>query len=636
VNIPESLKLRYVSVHLPNDYPVGGGFLARDGFICTCAHVVAAALGDRTLASKATTPESAIKIRFPYVEPEKTFTAKVHSRGWSPDHGNSGDIAVLELSTTAPSGAMPTPLLPPGNLQGRAFAAFGYPKGRETGREAHGVLAGAIPGTGGWVQMQDDNGHGVTVQAGFSGAPVWAAAGNNQPAGVAGIIVAQDKTDADVAFLISREVLARACPDITPVGTTLELMHFSGPRRPRVFISHWAEESSARKLVTSLQQALWCAGFDTPDPNWIDHSSDDTDESASFVPLALAHVAVLVLSPRALTSVRVRTELSMLADRVHRGDRVTIVPVLVGVARASVESSLLKDWEKRAIFGDNDASIVAGPVDATVQQVIARITALNLGATPYQTALEKLASAAAQSLGSVKEQYLANAEMQLSIPGRDGLDVTQRAELLIFTLWESIRPENWTNALDELTTSKRDQLPILAELLKPAWVPPVAAHWVASAAAPGAPRAVLVNATKADVVAPHYLSRAYCKWEADSPPRIPIAPFSQCGSSTNFIDSAKKAVQTYLERWSGSSGLGPKEVATAFLRKGPIFVVVPELLDETLLAQLQKALELNYTVFMLDPKGAQPRADVIYATPRLREGEELDAVMKFITLPRRT
>ena len=146
---------------------VGAGFLAAEDLICTCAHVVADALG---LARETVRPPDArIRLDFPFLDGS---VADAVVEAWEPvQTDGSGDVAVLRLRTTAPTGARPPRLLPTTNLKGRPFEVFGVPEGADEGRWSYGVLMDALPG--GWVPMEAMRSPGTGVQPGFSGAPVW-------------------------------------------------------------------------------------------------------------------------------------------------------------------------------------------------------------------------------------------------------------------------------------------------------------------------------------------------------------------------------------------------------------------------------------------------------------------------------
>src|SRR5262245_38048393 len=96
---------------------VGVGFLAAPGLIRTCAHVVARALGLPENAPPTVADE--IGVNFPFVT---DATTRAIVARWLPiQPGGGGDVAVLRLTTGAPSGTSPASLLAAGNLAGRRF-----------------------------------------------------------------------------------------------------------------------------------------------------------------------------------------------------------------------------------------------------------------------------------------------------------------------------------------------------------------------------------------------------------------------------------------------------------------------------------------------------------------------------------
>ena len=196
--------LRIADAH---DAIIGAGFLAAPWLVCTCAHVVADALGiSRDTVSRPTTE---VRLDFPFLD-EAHISASVEV--WVPiePDGGGGDIAVLRLTSDPPPGARPARLLPVSNLSGRDFAAYGFPSTTDVGQWAYGILRDPLTKNG-WVQMEGTTTVGYRVQRGYSGTPVWDQRGR----GVVGMVVAEDRApEAKVAFLMPNDLLQRACPDI--------------------------------------------------------------------------------------------------------------------------------------------------------------------------------------------------------------------------------------------------------------------------------------------------------------------------------------------------------------------------------------------------------------------------------------
>lgn len=187
---------------------VGVGFLVEPQLICTCAHVIADALGiDRDTVIK---PTDTVSVDFSFVG-RTCLTAAVEV--WAPiGPGGEGDIATLRLSATPPPGAKPARLLPGDNAAGRPFDVHGHPaRAGDEGRWADGVIGHRTTRPKDWVQLNDEKAQGLRVQQGFSGGPVWDRWGG----GVVGMVVAED-TDptAKVAFMIPMQVIRHVRPDL--------------------------------------------------------------------------------------------------------------------------------------------------------------------------------------------------------------------------------------------------------------------------------------------------------------------------------------------------------------------------------------------------------------------------------------
>ncbi|MGO8770835.1 trypsin-like peptidase domain-containing protein [Mycobacterium sp.] len=186
---------------------VGAAFLAADRVVCTCAHVVAQALGISEQAEQA--PAEPVRLEF-YIDDtvaRATVTTWMPVRGDDSATGEPEDIALLTLDEPAvlPAGVWPARLPTPGRLAGHPFTVCGFAEGSVAGVWANGVLEERR--ANGTVQIESPGSTGVRVQPGFSGAPVW----DDRERGVIGMVVSswRDKPTR-VAFLIPVDQLAAA------------------------------------------------------------------------------------------------------------------------------------------------------------------------------------------------------------------------------------------------------------------------------------------------------------------------------------------------------------------------------------------------------------------------------------------
>ncbi|WP_155054896.1 nSTAND1 domain-containing NTPase [Streptomyces blattellae] len=188
----------------------GSGFLIAEGTLCTCAHVVAAALGvpdtDRT------PPASPLTVDFPLLTPPSPrLTATVtHWRPVAPDGG--GDMALLALEATVP-GTTAVRFAGGTAVWDHAFRILGFP----LRTDEHGVWVDGrlrAPVGKGWTSMEPrPSPRGPVIGRGFSGAPVW----DTEQGGVVGMTVAADTgTGATTAYLIPTALLLGLDPARCP------------------------------------------------------------------------------------------------------------------------------------------------------------------------------------------------------------------------------------------------------------------------------------------------------------------------------------------------------------------------------------------------------------------------------------
>jgi WD40 repeat protein len=188
--------------------------LCADRYILTCAHVV-----DPDMR----TPPPDIFVDFPFAEPRSAVPARVVSGGWFPAMADgTGDIAVLEVSDQLPPSAMPAPLRVSDGVSGHRFRASGFPAGHDGGVTSRGVVVG--PAETQWLQLQAESALGFSLEAGFSGAPLW----DEEFGAVVGIVVTRERPrgalgDPRTGYAITIEVIERYWEPLRPwVGWRLD------------------------------------------------------------------------------------------------------------------------------------------------------------------------------------------------------------------------------------------------------------------------------------------------------------------------------------------------------------------------------------------------------------------------------
>ena len=198
---------------------VGAGFLVDDRYMLTCAHVVLAALG---LGPRAPLPdgEVSVAVEFPVAD-GGPCTARVVREGWVPVAPDGrGDVAVLELSATAPAATEPARLRRSTTLRDHPFSTHGFPKGEPWGVSAVGVLRGREGPGWQWVRVEDTKEVGRPVERGFSGSPVW----DDRLGGVVAMVVAQDRRkETKGAYAIPIAVLDEAWGPLVSVSARVQV-----------------------------------------------------------------------------------------------------------------------------------------------------------------------------------------------------------------------------------------------------------------------------------------------------------------------------------------------------------------------------------------------------------------------------
>ncbi|HLF88811.1 MAG TPA: trypsin-like peptidase domain-containing protein, partial [Anaerolineales bacterium] len=203
--MPQPHEAHLIRIFNAHGLAVGAGFLTDDTHALTCAHVVVSAMDLKAYSE--TPPPGELTLDFPLVAPNETLTARVVA--WEPPQPGQGDVAVLELTSLAPTDAAPARLIQSTDLWHHTFRAFGFPKGHENGTWATGRILGAK--AGGWQQIESTEQSGYFIQPGFSGGPVW----DERLGGVVGMIMEADRSaTVRAAFLSPVDVLATAYPPL--------------------------------------------------------------------------------------------------------------------------------------------------------------------------------------------------------------------------------------------------------------------------------------------------------------------------------------------------------------------------------------------------------------------------------------
>lgn len=153
---------------------VGAGMLMSESRVLSAAHVIADALHIPWDTSDI--PQAEVYVDFPLLAAGQIITAKVIL--WRPSRSDftgapaqGEDIAVLQLTHSAPQGARPAEFIESNEFWNHTFTTFGFPQGHNNGVWAEGLLK--APRAGGYVQVVGKSEPGYFLAPGFSGSPVW-------------------------------------------------------------------------------------------------------------------------------------------------------------------------------------------------------------------------------------------------------------------------------------------------------------------------------------------------------------------------------------------------------------------------------------------------------------------------------
>ncbi|MFH0517650.1 trypsin-like peptidase domain-containing protein [Streptomyces sp. M41] len=185
----------------PDGAVAGSGFLAGDGLLLTCAHVVEAAGHG---------PGDEVRVRFAQAANAPYAVGTVLAEPWRDPNGE--DIAVLRLHPAPPG----IPLLAVGSaegFEGQPVGSFGFPaQAPADGHHGTGVVQRYLTAAGHrLLQLDSAN----TLTQGFSGGPVW----DEESGLVIGMvteITAPDRHQrgVNVAYVTPGETLRAACPEL--------------------------------------------------------------------------------------------------------------------------------------------------------------------------------------------------------------------------------------------------------------------------------------------------------------------------------------------------------------------------------------------------------------------------------------
>jgi hypothetical protein len=284
----------------------GMGILVDDSEVCTCAHVIDAALG---LKGRRPGDSAVVSICFPRADGEPTFEGIVDPERWfPPDSAGGSDMAVIRL---------PEPL--PATIERASFGnysitgdnqrwlkAYGFRwKPSQDGRSwqshplgeyATGTIAGSLPG--GRAQFDGRDSDGAVVEHGFSGAGIY----DPDQDVVVGMVVDKDKTQ-NLAHFIDTKSLTHtlrlrakwrpvryAVPSFDALREAFANRYlqtvFAGRKGDLKELDDWLERADNAGPRLSLLTAPAGAGKSALVTRWVQHRRQKSSDPIIFIPIS--------------------------------------------------------------------------------------------------------------------------------------------------------------------------------------------------------------------------------------------------------------------------------------------------------------------------------------------------------------
>jgi len=186
---------------------IGTGFLVAPGYVLTCAHVVLQAIGveKEKFTAYEGQPQERISLDFHVLASGQRIEAEVIA--WLPYSLESGDVAALKLMTSEPGGAKPIPLdeVSRAEVKNDDHSAYGF--GNNVGGRSDAYQPKTTVAGGRFQLCKSGDPNDETIQAGFSGAPVWNEARQCVIGMVATAVVAKEEQKSKAYVIPTKELL---------------------------------------------------------------------------------------------------------------------------------------------------------------------------------------------------------------------------------------------------------------------------------------------------------------------------------------------------------------------------------------------------------------------------------------------
>ncbi len=276
---------------------VGIGFLISNDQIITCSHTITVALGISRDTREC--PVEIINFDFPFVQKNSLLEAAVVY--WYPKINGDGDIAILGIKSSRPSGTEPIKFLSSEDYYGHLFTVYGCPNNfQNDGRWVEGKLQRVLPN--GRLQAIGISDLGYFIEQGFSGSPVW----DQSLGGVVGIVMSVDQ--------IKDKMQASILPT-----NTLRKIHQALPIAGQLYIS--SSRIDGGKFAERLRKELLSRNFKITEN--LNMPLDNNMKFSEGRKIEQIDAMIVVLTQCAVDSKQVESEWNFALDL-----KIPIIPVL--------------------------------------------------------------------------------------------------------------------------------------------------------------------------------------------------------------------------------------------------------------------------------------------------------------------
>lgn len=341
------------------------------------------------------------------------------------------------------------------------------------------------------------------------------------------------------------------------------------PRKWRVALVHYADEAKPANVRVLLQNALATEPLKQnfillPDGEPVERNDQWNEQM--FLWIGLAHIVVLLVSPRALASKWFEQAVEFLSGRALYNDRLITVPVLFDVTPQTFEQTLASKLAPASVWVE-----AGGDAEGITATIVARLKTLKRG-EPDETAMETLARTIAGALQYSSRVALRNAALKLGLKEVEECPKEELRIQVAGALWFA-NVLGWEDALTALATDPDVKPLVLLNHIKPSWVNILSAIELVPLFQREPPtRAIVLQGNRPEFTGDSYLRRAKYAWKR-SRIFVPINPLDGPNPAPIRADEIFDA----LKRFFGNAGMSNEMLKSSLqkhLTDNPLFIVI--------------------------------------------------------------